>query len=145
MLCVNNYAQKYIDECHSRVAEKISAYQTPVATARNQTATDEPRLNAAIEAFEPHFFNNMVLALDGYFVHRAGAKERKDGNPLNEVRMLCNAMMNNNNVPCADKTIKSDPAKSVLKYRIGVEIKLNEAGFMRLSSTFFAEIEGKYL
>ncbi len=69
----------------------------------------------------------------------------KDGNPLNEVRMLCNSMMNNHNMMGADKTIKYDPAKSVLKYRVGDEIKLNEADFIRLSSAFFAEIESKYL
>jgi hypothetical protein len=86
----------------------------------------------------------MVLALDRYFVHRARALEKKDGNPLN-VRILCNSMMNNNNRMCADKTIKFDPAKSVLKYRIGDEIKLKEADFVRLSSAFFAEIERKYL
>lgn len=86
MLCVNNYTQKYIDECRSRVAAQVSAYQTLVASARNQAVTNEPLFDAAIEAFEPHFFNNMVLALDSYFVHRARAIEKKDGNPLNEVR-----------------------------------------------------------
>jgi hypothetical protein len=45
---------------------------------------------------------------------------------------------------CADKTIKFDPAKSVLKYRVGDEIKLNAPDFMRLSSAFFAEVESKY-
>jgi hypothetical protein len=145
MLCVNNYTQQYIDDCRARVAALVSAYHTLIETARNQTATDDPRLNAAIEAFEPQFFNNMVLALDNLFAHRARAKELKDGNPLNEVRMLCNSIMNNNNIMCADKTIKYDPAKSVLKYRIGDEIKLNEADFTLLSSAFFAEIERKYL
>src|SRR6266478_4146954 len=138
MLCVNNYTQKYIDDCRSKVTAQVSAYQALVAAARNKTATDKPLLNAAIEAFEPHFFNNMVLALDNYFVHRARAIEKKDGNPLNEVRMLCNSIMNNNNRMCADKMIKFDPAKSVLKYRVGDEIKLNEADFILLSSAFFA-------
>jgi hypothetical protein len=73
MLSVNNYTQKYIDECRSRVAAQVSAYKAVVATARNQAATDEPLLDAAIETFEPHFFNNMVLALDSYFFHRARA------------------------------------------------------------------------
>jgi len=88
MLCVNNYTQKYIDERRSRVAAQVSAYQALVATARNQAANDEPQLNAAIEAFEPHYFNNMILVLDNHFVHRARAIEKKDGNPLNEVKML---------------------------------------------------------
>ena len=145
MLCVNNYTQKYVDDCRSRVAAHVAAYNTLVARARKKTAKDEPRLNAAIEAFEPHFFNNLVLALDSHFVQRARAKEMKDGNPLNEVRMLCNSMMNNHNRMCADKTIKYDPAKSVLKYRVGDEIKLKEADFTRLASAFFAEIESKYL
>ena len=53
-------------------------------------------------------------------------------------------MMNNNRMG-TDKTIKLDPAKSVLKYRVGEEIKLKEADFMLLSSAFFAEIASKYL
>jgi hypothetical protein len=115
----------------------VSAYQALVVAVRNQA-------KAAIDSFEPHFFNNMVLALDSYFLHRARALEKKDGNPLNEVRILCNSMTNNNKM-CADKTIKFDPAKFVLKYRIGDKIKLKEADFVRLSSAFFAEIERKYL
>jgi hypothetical protein len=143
MLGVSKYTQKYIDECRSRVSEQVSAYHTLVAAAR--AAIDELHLNTAIKAFEPHFFNVMVLALDSCFVHRLRVMEMKDGNPLNEVRILCNSMMNNNNRMGADKTIKYDPAKSVLKYRVGDEIKLNEAGFILLSSAFFAEIESKYL
>lgn len=55
-----------------------------------------------------------------------------------------NAQLPNNKMS-ADKTIKYDPVKSVLKYRAGDEIKLSEADFVRLSSAFLAEIESKYL
>ena len=44
----------------------------------------------------------------------------------------------------ADKGIKLDPAKSILKYRGGDEIKLNQADFTRLSTAFFAEMETKF-
>jgi hypothetical protein len=50
MLCVNNYTQKYIDECRARVAAQIHAYQALAATAGNQSVTDEPLLNAALES-----------------------------------------------------------------------------------------------
>jgi hypothetical protein len=143
MLGMNTYPQAYIDECRARVAAQVSAYQTLHATMKKQTATDG--LDAAFEAFDPLFFNNLVLALELSFVHRLRTLELKEGNPLNEVRMLANSMMSNNSVMTADKTIKYDPDKSVLKYRIGDEIKLTEADFIRLSAAFFADIERKYL
>ena len=123
MLCVNNYTQKYIDECRSKVEFQISAYKNIVTTAGSQSGTNETMLNAAIKSFERFFFNNMVLVLDIYFVYRSRTMEGKDGNPLNEVRILCNSMMNNNNKMCTDKTIKFNPAKSVLNTRL--EMKSN--------------------
>jgi len=142
MLCINNYAQKYIDNCRKKINVQLSAYKKLVATARKHNAT---LLNAAIDSFEPVFFNNMVLILDSYFTHRSRTIEGKDGNPLNEVRVLCNSMLHNNNTMSADKTIKLVPEKSVLKYKVGDVIKLSKADFSRLSKAFFAEGESKYL
>lgn len=45
----------------------------------------------------------MILALDSHFVHQARALEKTDGNPLDEVRMLSNSVMNNGGVMSADK------------------------------------------
>jgi hypothetical protein len=143
MLCVNSYTQEYVDKCRSRIGEEVSAYQALIAAARNRPG-DPSQLDAAIKKFEPHFFNSLVLALDSFFVHRARGLEKMDGNPLNEVRMLCNSIMNNNGAMCADETIKIDPAKSVLKHRTGDRIGLSEADFILLSSGFFSEIEAKY-
>lgn len=136
MLCANSYTKEYVDACRSRLAAQIAAYKALVAAARAHVTANEPQLEAALEAFEPHSFNSMVRALDSHFVHRARAMEKKDGNPLNEVRMLASSIMNNDNVMSSDKTIKYDPAKSVLKYRIGDKIALNEADFTRLSGAF---------
>jgi hypothetical protein len=145
MLCVNNYAKQYINECRTRVGSQFSAYHALVGTVVTQAGPNKPKVSAAIESFEPHFFNNLALALEGYFVHRARAIEKKDGNPLNEVRMLSASLMNNNGKMAADKTIKFDAANSVLKCKIGDKIKLTEADFTRLSSAFSVEIENKYL
>ncbi len=135
MLCMNNYPQDYIDECHTRVKSQIAAYDSLIAATGKQSA---------IDAFEPVFFNNMVLLLDQLFVHRSRVLEGKDGNPMNEVRVICNSLMNNNSKMMADKGIKLSPAKSILKYQIGDEIRLSEADFLRLSKAFFTEIESKF-
>ena len=144
VLSVNKYTRAYMDTCRSKVAAQVSAYQTLVRTARIQRSADKARLKTAMEAFETLFFGNMVLVLDGYFVHRMRAMEGKDGNPLNEARMLCNSIMHDNNILSADKTIKHDSDRSVSKYRVGDETKLREADFTRLSSAFFAEMGKKF-
>ena len=41
------------------------------------------------------YFNNMVLVLDRYYVHRLLMVTGKDGNPLNEVELLAEPLMNN--------------------------------------------------
>lgn len=64
-------------------------------------------------AFEQSFLANLVLVLDHFFVHRTRALEGKDGNALNEVRMLCDSILLNDSVMTANKTIKYDPARSV--------------------------------
>ena len=45
--------------------------------------------------FEQRFFNDQVLILDNMFVRRLTGIEGKDGNPLNEVRVLCNSILLN--------------------------------------------------
>ncbi len=144
MLSVNQYSKSYVDTCRSRIDAQISAYGDLVSAARELDGTKGKRLGTAIATFEPLFFNNMVLALDNLFCHRSRMMEGKDGNPLNEVRILCNSMMNNDGVMAADKTIKLDPAKSVLGYEVGDEIELSEGDFTLLSKGFFAEIENRY-
>ena len=66
--------------------------------------TTDKKVNSALESFEALFFNNMTLVLDGNFVHRLPGPdyEGKDGNPLNEIRILCDSLMNNNGIMRGD-------------------------------------------
>jgi hypothetical protein len=144
MLGMKTYPQEYIDRCRSRVDVDLAAYRNLVAAVRTQPARDKARLHSAFTAFEATFFNNMVLILDALFVHRLRTMEGKDGNPLNEVRALCNSMLHHDGIMSADNAIRLSPETSVLKYQVGQEIKVKEADFVVLSSAFFAEIESKY-
>ena len=68
----------------------------------------------------------------------------KDGNPLNEGRIVCDSLMNNKGILRGDKQIKLTPEKSVLKLNTGDRIRLTEAEFGRLSAAFFAELVRRF-
>ncbi|MBM2809344.1 MAG: hypothetical protein HW416_103 [Chloroflexi bacterium] len=144
MLGMRTYTQDYIDACRSRVDSALSVYRNLVMAARDHPS-DKTLPDPRLEAFEATFFNNMILVLDYLFVHRLRTVEGKDGNPLNEVRVMANSMLLNNNIMSADKSIALSAAKSLLKHQVGDEIKLSEADFRLISKAFFAEIERKYL
>ncbi|MBM7773786.1 hypothetical protein JOD54_003990 [Actinokineospora baliensis] len=139
MLAVSTYSQDYLDACRARVADHIEVYRAMVGTG------DGADFTAAVAAFEPVFFNNLVLVLETSFVHRLRGKENKDGNPLNEVRMLSGSLLTNDGVLRVDEGIAWDPARSVLGYAAGERIRVRERGFLALAEAFFADLAAKYL
>ena len=136
MLSMTTYPKDYIDGCQAKVDRQVAAYKRLRAAAGDDAAATE---------FDHVFFNNMVLVLDAYFVHRARALELKDGNPLNEVRVMRNSMMLNDDVMTKDKSIKLSAEQSVCGIAFGDRIALDERTFGRLSVAFFDEIRRKYL
>lgn len=144
MLSVNSYPRTYVDGCRAKVEGQIETYRDVVAAAAKVGAKDGARLDTTLTAFEPRFCNHMVMVVDDYFLHRSRNLELKDGNPLNEVRVICNSLRDNDGLMAADKQIKMDPGSSVLKLRVGDEISLSIEDLQRLSEAFFSEIERKY-
>ena len=90
MLGMKTYTQDYIDACRARVDADLRAYRKQVGKAPSKE-------------FEVRFFNDQVLLLDHMFVHRLTGIEGKDGNPLNEVRVLCNSIQLNQGKLQVDK------------------------------------------
>ena len=138
MLGKNSYSKDYIKASRARVDAQVSAYKSFVKKAKKSAG------DAAVATFEPVFFNNMVLTLDSYFTHRLRTVEGKDGNPLNEVRVLCASILENDGVMGSDKTIKMKPENTVLQLAVGDKINVTEADFVRLAAAYFAEIEAKF-
>lgn len=145
MLCRNNYAQEYIDACRSKIDGQVSSFKAVVTAGVGLRGQDRAQFDRATVDFEPVFFNSMVLVLDNYFVHRSRMLEKKDGNALNEVRVLCTSLTSNDGRLAADKQIKLDPARSVMGYQLGDQIAVREDDFRRLAQAFFAEMESKFL
>ncbi len=132
MLGRATYSLDFIMACRKRAERQLKLYD---ALAR--------KAGKEVEAFAPEFFNTMVLALDHYFMHRLRGKEGKDGNPLNEVRMLAASLLENDGVMTRDNTIKYDPAKSLTGIAIGEKIALDRQRFEALADGFFDEIAAK--
>lgn len=76
MLCVNSYTQDYIDECRSKMESQLAADKALVTTARAKTGTSNAAFNSAVDSCEPLFFNNLVVVLDSFFVHRSRPLEK---------------------------------------------------------------------
>ncbi len=130
MLGVKEYEKKYINSCRENIKSLMAAYKK----------INDPKL----KEFEPLFLNNMLVALDAFFVHRVRAQEGKDGNPLNEVRMLRQSILTNGGKLATDKTIRYKAAGSILKLNIADEIKPYLQIFEISAKAFFNEIEKKY-
>jgi len=137
------YTKAEFEHAKAAIDQQLAAYKKLVKTVA--PSTTEKKVNATLDSFETLFFNNMILALDRYFVHRIRPVTGKDGNPLNEVELLAESLMNNNGVLAVSNVIKLIPDQSVLKLQFGDPIKLNEEQFERLSGAFFAELKRKFL
>ena len=143
MLGRKNYTQDELDHAKTAVDQQLAAYKKLVKAI--DSATSEPKVTSALKAFEPLFFNNMTLVLDRYFVHRVRMVTGKDGNPLNEVELMSDSLMNGDGVLHGNNVIKLNPDQSVLKLNIGDRIRLSAAQFERLSKAFFTEIQSKFV
>jgi len=135
MLGVSSYTPEYIALCRSNVDTTVKAYKKVAAAAKG---------DASVTKFGPRFFNHMALTLDEYFVHRLRGTEGKDGNPLNEVRIIVTSLMVEGGVFTVEKAIKYKPEASVLGYSPGDPIALDEAQFTELASAYFDEMVVKF-
>src|SRR4249919_3326034 len=135
MLGRNSYTQDELDTCRAAVKGQLEAYRRLTAAVGTE----------AVDGFEAPFCNNLVLALDRYFVHRVRAVSGKDGNPLNEVELIVDSVTTNGGVLRGNNVIKYVPGESVIGLEIGDRISLTAEQFERLSEAFLAEIERRFV
>lgn len=99
-----------------------------------------------LEKFEREFFLNLLFTLDRLYVHRLRSSTGKDGNPLNEVELIVDSLLNNDGVFRVDnKSIKYKPEESVTGLEVGDEIALDRPGFEALYGAFMADLETKFV
>jgi hypothetical protein len=137
-----DYTQEELDNAKAAIDEQLKAYKK---LAKAVDASSDPKVKIALEELEPVLFNNLTLALDRRFVHRLRGVTGKDGNPLNEVELVTESLMNNGGSLRGNNVINFVPEDSVLKLDLGDRIRLKAAEFERLAKAFFADLEAKYV
>ena len=142
MLGRKDFTPEELSNAQSAIANELSAYKK-LAKAVEQTA--DPGATAALEELEPLLFNNLALTLDRFFVHRIRMVTGKDGNPVNELELLSDSLINNGGELRTGTVIKYVPEESVLKLAPGDEIRLSAAQFQRLSKAFLEELERRFV
>ena len=139
MLGRKTFTQEELDGCRAALDEQLGAY-TRLAEAAGQNGGA-----AALADFDRPFFTNLVLVLDRWFVHRIRAVSGKDGNPLNEVELIAEAIMLHDGVMPRSTVIRYVPADTVLGIEVGEKVSLSAEDFERLSAAFLAEIERRFM
>ena len=128
MLAVSSYSPDHVAACRNRIAADVAAYEAAGPSS----------------ALDPVFYGMMVMALDRWFVHRQRSIEGKDGNALNEVRVLSDSIVGHGGMLVVEKTIKLVPETSVLGIEPGATILIDKDGFHRLSQAFLGELEARF-
>ncbi len=123
-----NYPQEYVDYCQQQIESQISEMRDmpPVPTPFAQ------RLAA-----------HLVIVMDACFAQRVRGVDGKDGNPLNEVRVLAQSLMQGSTV-MEDSSVTWEPDKLVLGLAIDDDIELSVKDVDRLQQAFFAEMHDKH-
>lgn len=137
-----NYSAHEIERAKSTIDAQLKAYLA-VSDAAEINPNDED-LNEAVDDFNSLFFNNLALVLDRFFVHRDRATAGADGNPLNELDLICDSLMNRGGVFDAGAEFKYLRDASIVKLAPGDTIHLTSDEFTRLSAAVFVELDEKF-
>ena len=115
----------------SQIATARAAFAEMVEGWRSIAARSEARARAAAEE---QVFAQMLVALEGWFVHRARAQEGKDGNALNEVRLLALGVTQNSGRFPEPGPVCWRPEQSLTGLRPGDPIRIRPATGAHLAS-----------
>jgi len=128
----------YIQACRAEIAAQIQAYRDLVGAASKASGMSLTRIDAALAAFEPAFFNNLLVALDARFRQLVPAA---GGDAIAEVRLVADSLLAHGGVLAASPAIRHDAEASVLRLDVGERIALNADDFQALCAAFLAAVE----
>ena len=119
----------------------VQAYRDLLAAASKASGASLMRIDGAFAAFEPGYFNNLLVALDARFADRWLGSEGDGGGAIAEVRLVVASLIAHGGVMTAGKATAYSPEKSVLRIDIGDRIALNADDFEAIAAAYIGETE----
>jgi hypothetical protein len=110
--------------------------------ARKAVATQLAALRAHDD---PELGNVVLLALDRRFVHRVRPVSGKDTNPVTELELVAESLVEHEGVFTTNKAITYVVDRSVLGLRDGDRIAPDADAVERLAHAYLAELEVRFL
>jgi hypothetical protein len=126
----------HVRATRDEIAAQVKAYRDLVGAASKASGMSLARIDAALSAFEPAFFNNLLVALDARFPGGACC-----GGARAEVRLLAHSLLVHGGVLTAHTAIPCDLDASVLRLDAGERIALNGDDFAALSAAFLDQVD----
>jgi len=93
---------------------------------------------------DPVLANALLLALDRRFVHRIRAASGKDTNPVTELELVVESLLDHDGMLTPNKVIKYQPERSVLGLAPGERIAPDADAVERLAEAFLAELTVRF-
>jgi hypothetical protein len=124
-----------VQAARDEIAAQIRAYRDLVGAASKASGMSLTRIDAALAAFEPAFFNNLLITLDARFAGRPDS-----AGPSAEVRLLCASLLRHGGVLTATGDVPYDADTALLRIDIGERIALNADDFETLCAAFLADL-----
>ena len=139
----HRYPAAYVQAARDEIAAQIRAYRDLVAAASKASGMSLTRIDAALSAFEPAFFNNLLIALEDALrapPARPGRPGRQSARGAHAGRRADGQRRRAGR----GQGRRYDPAKAVLRIDIGERIHLNADDFEALCAMFLHEIETRF-
>ena len=134
MLARTSYDPSQIATCRTVFAEMLESWRRLAA-----------RTGAAARAeAEVRVFNQMVVALDGWFVHRQRSLEGREGDALHEVRLLALGITTHRGIFPQEGATHWQAETSISGLAPGDAIRIGEALFTRLCDAFLEAMTARF-
>ena len=125
-----------VDAVRAEFAGYVQTYRDLVAAASKASGASLVRIDGALAAFEPGYFNNLLVALDARFeMLSPGA-----AGAIAEVRAIRAALTAGGGTMKTPANIACAPDASVLRIDIGDRIALNADDFEAIAAAYLDEI-----